>query len=44
MDLNGKVAIVTGGKRGIGKAISKMLLKKGVNLAMCSKNEEDLDL
>ncbi|NEP59523.1 MAG: SDR family oxidoreductase [Symploca sp. SIO2G7] len=44
MDLNGKVAIVTGGKRGIGKAISKILLKEGVNLAMCSKNEEDLDL
>lgn len=44
MDLNGKVAIVTGRKRGIGKAISKRLLKKGVNLAMCSKNEADLDL
>lgn len=44
MDLNGKVAIVTGGNRGIGKAISKMLLKEGVNLAICSKSGKDLDL
>ncbi len=44
MDLHGKVAIVTGGKRGIGKAISKKLLKEGVKLAICSKNGEGLDL
>jgi len=34
MDLNGKVAVITGGSRGIGKAISMMLATKGVKIAV----------
>jgi 3-oxoacyl-[acyl-carrier protein] reductase len=34
MDLNGKVAVITGGGRGIGKAISMMLARKGAKIAV----------
>lgn len=34
MDFRGQVAIITGGGRGIGKAIAEGLAKKGVNLAI----------
>lgn len=40
MDLAGKVAIITGAKRGIGKAITLKLAQEGLNLALCSLNSE----
>lgn len=43
MSLKDKVAIVTGGKRGIGKAISILLAREGVNLAICARNQEGLE-
>ena len=42
MKLQNKVAIVTGGSRGIGKATSIALANEGCNLAICSKNKNNL--
>ncbi|MDR1561675.1 MAG: SDR family oxidoreductase [Dysgonamonadaceae bacterium] len=38
--LKGKAAIVTGGSRGIGKAITERLLSEGVNVLFCGRNKE----
>lgn len=42
MSLAGKNALVTGGSRGIGKAIAVELAKNGVNVAITFVNNEDL--
>lgn len=34
--------IITGGTKGIGRAISELLASKSANLAICSRSEEDL--
>ncbi|MFZ6017195.1 MAG: 3-oxoacyl-[acyl-carrier-protein] reductase [Nitrospirota bacterium] len=38
MDFNGQVSIITGGARGIGKAIAEGFARKGVNLAIADVN------
>lgn len=42
MNLKGKSAIVTGGGRGLGKAVALILAKEGVNIGITGRNEENL--
>ena len=43
LDLKGKKALITGGSRGIGRAIAEMFADEGVDLALCARNEESLN-
>ena len=42
MNLKGKNAIVTGGGRGLGKAVALILAKEGANIGITGRNEENL--
>jgi 3-oxoacyl-[acyl-carrier protein] reductase len=42
MNLTNRVAIVTGGSRGIGRAIAASLVSAGVRVAITARNEKDL--
>jgi NAD(P)-dependent dehydrogenase (short-subunit alcohol dehydrogenase family) len=41
--LTGKIAVVTGGARGIGYAITSRLLEAGVSVAFCSLRQDSVD-
>lgn len=42
MEIHNKVAIVTGGSKGIGKDIAICLAKEGAKVVICSRNEAEL--
>src|SRR5262245_45355921 len=43
LGLTGRAAIVTGGSRGIGRAIAKMLASEGVDVVICARQRQALD-
>lgn len=43
IDLSGKVALVTGGSRGLGKDIALAMAERGAEVAICSRKKENLD-
>jgi len=43
LELSGKAAIVTGGSRGIGKAVARELAREGVSVAIAARSREALE-
>ena len=43
LDLGGKLALITGGSRGIGRAVAETLASEGCNLILVSRNAPDLE-
>ena len=42
LGLTGRRAVVTGGSKGLGKAIAAELLAEGAAVAICSRHEDEL--
>ncbi len=43
LGLSGKKAVITGATRGIGRAIANLLADEGADLAICSRNQDEVD-
>lgn len=43
VDFRDKVVVITGGSRGLGLEMARILAAKGAKLALCARSDEDLD-
>ncbi|HEX5849191.1 MAG TPA: SDR family NAD(P)-dependent oxidoreductase, partial [Rubrobacter sp.] len=42
LGLEGKVALVTGGSKGVGRGVADALAAEGCHLCICSRNEQEV--
>lgn len=42
MNLENKTAVVTGGSKGIGRAVAESLLRSGANVFICARNKQEI--
>ena len=43
MELNGKVIVITGAGRGIGRGMALVFAKKGARVSLCARSKEELE-
>jgi len=43
LGLKGKKAVITGGSKGIGRAIANLLVAEGADVAICARNEDEVN-
>jgi 3-oxoacyl-[acyl-carrier protein] reductase/bacilysin biosynthesis oxidoreductase BacG len=43
LGLSGKVVVITGGSRGLGRAAAQLFVAEGANVAVCARQQADLD-
>ncbi len=43
IEFTGKTVVITGGSRGLGLEMARLLAQEGANLAICARDQDDLD-